>query len=62
MFNISDQECPVCREPKMKIIVSSGLDESTQTRSEYWWYSPSDNEVVVEGYCSGCGIKFIVDI
>jgi len=28
--------------------------------TECWGYAPSDNEVVVEAFCPGCGVKFIV--
>jgi len=64
MFNIYDSECPVCKTMK-KVIVKRlenhpDLGKIEHISTECWGYAPSDNEVVVEAFCPGCGVKFIV--
>lgn len=64
MFSIYDSECPVCRTIK-KVKVKSNknhpqLELIEHIKTEHWGYACLDNEVIVEAFCPGCGIKFIV--
>jgi len=60
MTDINDANCSVCKNQKMVFVGSrDNRNVTIKIRSEYWGYFPSPDEYIIEGYCPGCGIKFV---
>lgn len=56
---INRKTCYVCGGAKV-VIVEKVTQRSTtkEIRRESWSYSPKGGERIVDGFCSGCGIRY----
>lgn len=61
---VDDSKCSVCGgDKKVKVRWSSSFSHFSpmgDTRSEDFGYAPSENETIIEAYCTNCGLKFHV--
>lgn len=60
MVSVYDADCPICKSQKKVRVLGHDGDNPKHTRTEFWGYCLSQNEVIIEAFCPNCGVKFIV--
>ena len=63
MITIYDSDCPICHVQKELRVKKHEnhpeLGTIEHITTNHWGYAVSEDEIIIEAFCSGCGVKFV---